>query len=199
MIRIISEAQRRFELYTSGKDKSAIHPNLRGAIFGIAMRHGDKSEYEALKTEWQTTPSVDGKEIALRALGRVQNTDLLPDFLKFLFTDVATQDLHTGGMALAANPKTRALFWSYIQENFESIHSRLGKNMVVLDRFLKLSLQKFNDKETEKEITKFFEGKDNRGYDRTLKIVSDTILGRAAYKKRDASVTLEWLKTHGYA
>jgi len=71
--------------------------------------------------------------------------------------------------------------------------------MVVLDRFLKLSLTKFNDREAEKEIQAFFEGKDNRGYDRTLGVVSDTIRGRAAYKERDASVILEWLKTHGYA
>lgn len=69
----------------------------------------------------------------------------------------------------------------------------------MLDRFLKLSLQKFNDRETEQEIKKFFAGRDNRGYDRTLGVVSDTILGRASYKERDAGVILEWLKIHGYA
>lgn len=163
------------------------------------MRHGDTAEYEALKKEWQTTLSVDGREIALRAMGRFQNTNLLPDYFNFLFTTVATQDVHTGAMALASNPKTRGLLWKYIQENFDSIHERLSKNSVVLDRFVKLSLTKFNDRETEKEIASFFEGRDNRGYDRTLGIISDTILGRAAYKERDASVILEWLKTHGYA
>lgn len=197
--RTIAEGKRRFELYTSGKDKTAIHANLRGTIFGIAMRHGDKAEYEALKKEWQTTSSVDGREIALRAMGRIQNVDLLPDYLNFLFTDIKTQDVHTGAMALSVNHKTRALFWKYIQEHFSEIHARLSKNMVVLDRFLKLSLTKFNDRETEKEIQAFFEGKDNRGYDRTLGVVSDTILGRAAYRERDASVILEWLKSHGYA
>jgi aminopeptidase N len=163
------------------------------------MRHGDTAEYEALKKEWHTTPSVDGKEIALRAMGRIQNTDLLPDYLKFIFTDVATQDVHTGAMALAANPKTRALWWKYIQDNFESIYASLSNNLIILDRFVKVSLQKFNDREAEKEIKAFFEGRDNRGYDRTLGVVSDTILGRAAYKERDASAILEWLKTHGYA
>ncbi|TVY43894.1 Aminopeptidase [Lachnellula occidentalis] len=196
---VTNEAKRRFQLYTSGTDKSAIHPNLRSTIFGIAMRHGDTAEYEALKKEWHTTPSVDGKEIALRAMGRLQNLDLLPQYHNFIFTEVATQDVHTGSMALAANPKTRSLNWKYIQDNFGSIHARLSKNMVVLDRFLKLSLQKFNEREKELEIKRFFEGKDNRGYDRTLGVVSDTILGRAAYKERDASVILEWLKTHGYA
>ena len=100
---------------------------------------------------------------------------------------------------LAANSATRPGLWKYIQDNFDPIKEKLGKNMVVLDRFIKQSLIRFNDREVEKEIAKFFEGKDNRGYDRSLKVISDTILGRAAYKERDGKVVLEWLNAHGYA
>ena len=107
--------------------------------------------------------------------------------------------MHTGAIALATNPRARHGLWNYIQDNFDPIREKLSKNMVVLDRFLRLSLNKFNDRETEKEIAKFFEGRDNRGYDRTLNVVSDTILGRAKYQERDAKVILEWLKTNGYA
>lgn len=163
------------------------------------MRLGDEAEYRALKNEWHTTPSVDGKEITLRAMGRNQNLDLLPDYFNFLFTEVATQDKHTGAMALAANATTRGSLWKYIQENFDTIHADLSKNMVVLDRFLKLSLAKFNTKEAEQEIAKFFEGKDNRGYDRTLGVTKDTILSRASYKERDGKIILEWLRANGYA
>lgn len=79
------------------------------------------------------------------------------------------------------------------------IRERLGGNMVILDRFLKLSLQKFSDLETEKDIARFFEGKNNRGYDRTLGVVSDTIKGRASYKARVKGELAEWLKARGYA
>lgn len=196
---ITTEAQRRFELYMNGNDKAAIPSNLRSAIFGISMRYGDKSEYQALKNEWQTTTSIDGKEISFRAMGRLRNLELLPDYLDFLFNTVPTQDKHTGGMALAVNSETRESLWRYIQDNFDTIYKSLSKNMIVLDRFLKVSLGKFNDKKTEKEISTFFEGKDNRGYDRTLNVVKDTILSRASYKERDSKIVLEWLKTHGYA
>ncbi len=107
--------------------------------------------------------------------------------------------MHTGAMALGANPRTRRALWKYIQENFDTIKEKLGKNMVVLDRFLRLSLIKFNDVEAEKEIAAFFKDKDNRGYDRTLAVVSDTILGKAKYKERDGKVILEWFKEHRYA
>jgi hypothetical protein len=132
-------------------------------------------------------------------LGRIRDTELLPDYLEFLFNEVATQDMHTGAIILAANSKTRNGLWRYIQDNFDPIKEKLGKNMVVLDRFIKQSLIKFNDREAEKEIAVFFEGRDNRGYDRSLKVISDTILGRAAYKERDAKMVSEWLAAHGYA
>ncbi|EKD21015.1 uncharacterized protein L3040_004632 [Drepanopeziza brunnea f. sp. 'multigermtubi'] len=196
--KVTAEAKKRFDLYKSG-DKSAIHPNLRAAVYNLAIFHGGRSEFESIKAEWHSTTSVDGREMTLRALGRIQDPTLLPEYLSLLFKDVATQDMHTGAMAIAANSHTRPGLWKYIQENFDAIKEKLSKNMVVLDRFLRLSLNKFNDRETEKDIAKFFEGRDNRGYDRTLNVVSDTILGRATYKERDAKVILEWLKVHGYS
>lgn len=107
--------------------------------------------------------------------------------------------MHTGAIMLAANSVTRPGLWQYIQDNFDPIKDRLGKNMIVLDRFIKQSLVKFSDRDTATEIAKFFEGKDVRGFDRSLGVINDTILGRAAYKERDAAVVLEWLTTHGYA
>lgn len=195
---VIAEAQRLFKLYMSG-DKEAIHPNLRLAVFRIAIRYGGKSEYEALKNEWSTTSTIDGKETALASLGSIQDPALLPDLLSFIFSSVAVQDMHTPASAIAANSKTRAGLWNFIKENWEMVREKLGGNMVVLDRFLKLSLQKFTDLDSERDIAKFFEGKDNRGYDRTLGVVSDTIKGRAGYRARDKDVLLEWLKARGYA
>jgi aminopeptidase N len=197
--RIIAEAQRRFELYTSGKDKAAVHPNLRAAIFGISVRYGTAIEYSALKKEWQTTTSIDGKEICLGALASLQTPDLLSDYLSLLFHEVATQDMHTGAIGLATNPKTRHGFWLYIQQNFDAIRARLGENMVVMDLFIRHSLKSFADRKTEKEIADFFAGRDNSGYDRSLAVVRDTVLGRAAYRERDGAAILEWLKANGHA
>jgi aminopeptidase N len=197
---VIAEAQRRFELFINDSDKSAIHPSLRSAIFQIAICHAttDK-EYNSLKQEWHTTTSIDGREITLRAMGRLQTPALLTDYLTFLFTSVATQDIHTGAVALAANSTARLGLWYYIKEHFEAVREKLGGNMVVLDRFLKMSLQKFSNRGMEKEIAGFFEGRDNRGYDRMLRVVKDTILGRAGYRERDGEAILGWLKANDYA
>lgn len=201
IVSVIEEAQRQFKVFAAGNEAS-IHPSLRSTVFQLAIKNGGASEYEALKKFWSTTTSIDGKELSVRAMGRIESPELLKDYLGFLFGTVAIQDQHTGAAALAINPKTRNGFWKYIKENFDGekgLKAKLGANMVVLDRFLKLSLQKFSDFETEKEIAAFFDGRDNRGYDRTLGIVSDTIMGRASYRARDAGILLEWLKSHKYA
>lgn len=112
---IVDEAQQRFDRYVSGREETAIHPNLRSAIFRIAITAGGSPSYEAVKREYLSTTSVDGKEIALQAMGRVQTADLARDYLDFLFEKVAVQDLHSGALSLAANSNTRSALWEYIK------------------------------------------------------------------------------------
>jgi len=198
--RIIAETKKRFEAYTTGNDTSAIHPSLRTAVFRIAIKEGGAEEYEAVKNYFRTTTSTDGREIALQSMGRVQTAQLARDFLDFMFSPaVAVQDIHSAGTSLAQNSKTRGLLWEYIKEHWDSkVYPTLSGNMVVLERFLKCCLNKFASFEVERDIQKFFEGKDKRGYDRGLGVIVDTITAAAKYKERDAALVREWLSTHGY-
>ena len=194
----IADAQKRFKAFLDG-DKKAIHPSLRGAVFRISIKNGGEQAYKAVQDEFLTTTSVDGKEITLQSMGQVQTADLAKDYLTFGFSKVATQDLHSVGVSLANNSKVRDNVWYYIKENFSMIREKLGGNMVVMERFLRMCLQKFASFEMQKDIEAFFEGKDNTGYDRGLAVVSDTIKGNAKYRERDMEVVREWLKAHGYA
>ncbi|KAL8856418.1 MAG: hypothetical protein Q9178_006988 [Gyalolechia marmorata] len=194
----IKEAKDRFRRYMSG-EQQAIHPNLRLPVFRINVAEGGKEAYKAVKDEYSRTTSIDGKEICLQALGRVQTTELVNDFLDFQFSDaVKVQDVHSGSIALAANPKARDALWQYVQEHWDIVYKKLSGNSVVLDRFVKNSLQRFASHEKEKEISEFFQGKDTKGFDRGLVQVSDTVRGNANYKERDEKLMLEWLEAHGY-
>ncbi|KAL8969316.1 MAG: hypothetical protein Q9197_004404 [Variospora fuerteventurae] len=194
----VEEAKRRFKLYVSG-ERAAVHPSLRLPVFRINVAEGGKEAYEAVKNEYMKTTSIDGKEICLQALGRVQTTELINDFLDFQFSDeVKVQDMHSGSVALAANPKARDALWQYIKDRWDMVHGKLSGNAVVLDRYLKNSLQKFASHEKEKDMTGFFKDKDTKGFDRGLVQVSDTVRGNANYKERDEQLVLEWLQAHGY-
>ncbi|KAL8872482.1 MAG: hypothetical protein Q9174_001896 [Haloplaca sp. 1 TL-2023] len=195
----IEEAKRRFARYLSG-EREAIHPSLRLPVFRINVAEGGKEAYEAVKRDYLDNTSIDGKEICLQALGRVQTTELVQQFMEFQFSDhVKVQDVHSGSIALAANSKARDALWQYIKEQWDVVHGKLSGNSVVLDRYLKNSLQKFASHEKEKDIASFFDKKDTKGFDRGLVQVSDTVRSNANYKERDQDLLLEWLKAHGYA
>ncbi|MCJ1377164.1 hypothetical protein MMC17_000256 [Xylographa soralifera] len=195
----IAEAKKLFAAYTSGKSV-AIHPSLRMPVFGIAVKCGGATEYEAVKNDYLSSKSVDGKEIGLQAMGYVQSTDLVDDFMDFQLSDkVAVQDIHSGAISLAANAKARDPLWAYIKAHWGSLEAKLSVNSLIIARFVNGTLSKYSTFEMEQQITNFFEGKDTKGYDRGLVEVSDTIKGNAKYKERDEKLLLEWLQTHGYA
>ena len=195
---IIKEAQKRFSAYTSGNIQ-AIHPSLRLAVFGLAVKNGGEAAYEAVKQDYLATKSIDGKEIGLQAMGYVQTVELVNSFLDFQLSDkVAVQDAHTGAISLASNSTARDAVWVYVKAHWDSIHGRLSTNSVILDRFLKTVLAKYASHEIERDITAFFEGKDTKGYDRGLVQASDTIKANASYKERDEKLVVEWLKANGY-
>ncbi|MCJ1395840.1 hypothetical protein MMC18_008726 [Xylographa bjoerkii] len=181
----IAEAKKLFVAYTSG-NPDAIHPSLRMPVFGIAVKSGGVAEYEAVKKDYLSSTSVDGKEIGLQAMGYVQSTDLVNDFMDFQLSDkVAVQDAHSGAISLAGNAKARDPLWTYIKAHWDPLEAKLSANSVIIARFVKTVLAKYSTIEMEEEITNFFEGKDTKGYDRGLVEVSDTIKGNAKYKERD--------------
>ncbi|EME48197.1 hypothetical protein DOTSEDRAFT_69971 [Dothistroma septosporum NZE10] len=196
--KIRAEAQRQFKAYTGG-DQKAIHPSLRSAVFATAIRAGGQDEYEAVKKEYQTTKSVDGKETALKAMGGVQEEKLALDYLNWaLGGGIAIQDMHHAGTPLGNNSKVRHVVWEFVKSNWPTLKDKLGANMVVLERFLRVSLMKVTDDSIRQDIERFFADKDNRGYDRGLAVATDTIRGNAKYKERALEGTREWLSAHGY-
>ncbi|KAL4915575.1 peptidase family M1-domain-containing protein [Aspergillus aurantiobrunneus] len=197
---IVAEAKKRFDLWETAKDKSAIHTNLRSAIFSIAVSEGTHSEYESVKNEYLMTDSVDGKEICLAALGRMKDAALVDDYLDFVFSEkVAIQDVHNGAVSLAANSKVRHLLWEYLKKKWDVVETHLSTNNVVLERFVRMGLSKFADHNIGADIASFFQNKDTSAYDRALVIVRDCIRTNANYKERDEKQVLTWLQAHGYA
>lgn len=181
-------------------DHQAIHPGLRLALFSVAVQTGGATAYEAVKKDYLSTTSVDGKEIGLQALGYVQTSDLVNDFMDFQLSDkVAVQDMHSGAVSLAAHAKVRDPLWTYIKAHWEDLYAKLSVNSTVMDRFVKNVLSKYASHEMEQDIAAFFKEKNTKGYDRGLGQVSNTVSGNANYKERDEKLVLEWLQAHGYA
>ena len=202
--RTLEKANSLFESWTSG---NPLQPNLRTVVYRAAIRNNPANAVEALKKEWYSGSSIDGKDLCLASLGHVRDPELITqNLLPFLFNSsppappsesVPSVDTHTLGGSLASNLVARPLLWKYIQDNWAQATAKMA-NPVVLDRFVKSTLNKFTDEKYIAEIDAFFAGQDTAAFDRTLLQVKDAIRGRAAYRARDASVIKEWLSANGY-
>ncbi|EEH16887.2 hypothetical protein PABG_06974 [Paracoccidioides brasiliensis Pb03] len=198
----LSEARRRFNTWSTNSDQTAIHPSLRSAVYGLTIAEGGKPEYDTVMTEYLRTESIDGKEICLLSLGRTRIPELIDSYAQFLVFSgkVAVQDMHTGAVVMAANPKARIRFWEFVKGNWDGVEKRLGSNKVVFERFLRMGLGKFAEGRVAEEIRGFFfeEGRDVGGIERGLGVVLDTIGTNAGYREREEAAVVGWLREGGY-
>ncbi|XXH05230.1 hypothetical protein Hte_011655 [Hypoxylon texense] len=184
-----------------------IHPNLRTVVYRAGIKTNPEKAVKALKKEWFTGKSIDAKEVCLASLGHVRDPEIISKSLLPFNCDlsppappsesVPSGDMHSLGSALSNNSIARPIQWKYMQENWDKLTTKMA-NPVVLDRFVKLTLQKFTYTKYIDEIDAFFKDKDTSAFDRTLEQVKDAIRGRAAYRERDAEVLKEWLSANGY-
>lgn len=199
---VMTEAMRRFDEWVASNGAKAIHASLRGPVWSTAVIKDPVRAVEVLKKEWLETKSVDGKIISLSAMARVHdpeliNTTILPFNFGKASDCVPAADMHVLGRGLADQPVGRKLQWQYLQHNWDACSSKLG-NPIVVDRFISTSLNRFTDASDVEDIDLFFKDKDTHSFDRTLRTVKDTVLARAAYKKRDQASLREWLRAHHY-
>ncbi|KAK1727724.1 peptidase family M1 [Colletotrichum acutatum] len=205
---VTEEATKRFNAWVESPESNPLHPALRTPVFRVAIKNDTARAVEALKKEWFTTPAIDGKEICLSNLGFVRDEDIIKNnLLPFLFNksppapasdSVPSADMHSLGSALAGNSVARQIQWDYVKNNWEACLAKLG-NPIVVDRFIQVSLGKFTDFESVKDIEAFFADKDTSAFARTLETVKDKVRGRAAYRERDAAKLKEWLVANKYA
>lgn len=180
---------------------------MRTVVYRAGIKTDPEKAVKALKKEWYTGKSIDAKEVCLASLGHVRNPEIISNSLLPFNCDlsppappsesVPSGDMHSLGSAMSNNSVARPIQWKYIQENWEKLTTKMA-NPVVLDRFVKLTLQKFTNTKYIDEIDAFFKDKDTSAFDRTLEQVKDAIRGRAAYRERDAEVLKEWLGANGY-
>ncbi|CAG8794015.1 13973_t:CDS:10, partial [Dentiscutata erythropus] len=74
---VVNESHRRFKLFIKG-DESALHPNIRGAVYEIVLIHGGgEEEFEAILNLYKTGKIADQRIIILSALGHAQQENLI--------------------------------------------------------------------------------------------------------------------------
>ncbi|ODQ67184.1 hypothetical protein NADFUDRAFT_81746 [Nadsonia fulvescens var. elongata DSM 6958] len=195
---VVEKSKALFTAYIKG-DKSALHPSLKGVVFRVVMANSQGTEleqaYKFIYGELINPVSIDGRETACSALGRAKDTRYIEKAIRLLLSgDVPAMDAHYLGGGLAANALGRWRLWTYIKENWDTIYKLYSTNMVVLDRFIRITTIKFSSIEAFDDITEFFKNKKTHGFERSLGQSLDAIRGNSQWVSRDKESVEAWLK-----
>jgi aminopeptidase 2 len=195
---VIKAAQSMFKAFAEG-DRKAIHPNLRGSVYGIALMNGGEAEYEILLNEYKTTKDADERNTALRSLGRTDNPKLIQRTIDFaLSDDVKFQDIYLPLVMLRMTAAGVNANWEWLQKNWETIKERCPPGLPMLGGLVYGATMGFTSWEKKKEVEAFFKDKDTKGYQRNLSQALEQIESRTMWLERDRADVKEYLVKSGY-
>ncbi|MCJ1319200.1 Aminopeptidase 2 mitochondrial [Xylographa vitiligo] len=194
---VISAAQAMFKAFAAG-DRKAIHPNIRGSVYGIALQNGGEKEYDILLNEFRTAKDADEKNTALQRLGYAKGKALRTRTLALPLSDeVKAQDFHLPLMALRNDAEGVEMLWAWFKDNFEAIKGKCPPALTLLGYVVSGATSSFTRKEHIHAIEKFFEGKDRMGFEKKLEQSLDGVRAKSSWLERDGEDVKAWLRGQG--
>ncbi|KAH6709252.1 peptidase family M1-domain-containing protein [Leptodontidium sp. MPI-SDFR-AT-0119] len=193
---IIKAAQDMFAKFAEG-DASAIHPNIRGSVYGINLKYGGAKEYDVILNAYRTGKTADERNTALRSLGRAKDPELIQRTLALPFGgEVKEQDIYMPVGALRTHPAGIEALYQWMTENWDELARRLPAGLSMLGSMVSICTSSFSSQADIDRITKFFEGKSTKGYDQSLAQSLDSIKAKSAWLDRDREDVKRWVESY---
>jgi len=189
-------AKEMFEKFAAG-DKSAIHPNIRGSVFGMALKYGGTREYDIILDTYRKSTNSDERNTALRTLGRARDPELIKRTLALPFGgEVKEQDIYmpVGGLRTHAQGIDALYIW--MTENWDELSRRLPAGLSMLGTMVSICTSSFTSKEGLDRVEKFFKERSTKGFDQGLAQSCDAIRAKAAWVERDRDDVKTWTEKY---
>ncbi|KAI0864148.1 peptidase family M1-domain-containing protein [Xylaria cubensis] len=195
---IIAAAKAMFAKYKAG-DKSSIHPNIRGSVFGMALKHGGKEEYDAILDIFRGSTNTDERNTALRCIGRAKDPELIRRTLELtLSNEVKSQDIYLPTSGLRSHAEGTEALFSWLTEKWPEIYKRLSGNPPILGSMVTICTSSFAKPEQLERVERFFQDIDTKSFDQPLAQSKDAIRSKISWLQRDRDDVATWVKENGY-
>lgn len=208
-----------FASFASGNN-TAIHPNLRDAVYAITLRSGGKKEYETLRKTYFNVQNQAERDAALQGLGCSVDTHCLDDLLALLLSDkltrvaVSSRYLHLSNDISSTTiiDKAQQMYypmqslrkasgerlWTWLKDNWAQITAKLGGSLGMLGTGVQLVMSALGTSEHLNDAQAFFSSKENAEIDMYLAQSLDALKAKIAWVERDRVDVAAWLEKNGY-
>lgn len=166
------------------------------ACYRAVLQSATKDVYEEMLNLYRGTDLHEEKDRISRALGSINNVELLQKVIQFAMSDeVRAQDAVFVIASVSINPLGRDLSWTFFKENWKILLNQYQGGFL-LARLVKHLTENFASEEKALEIENFFKIHEFPGTERTVQQSIETIKLNSAWLQRDLAAITEYLKNY---
>jgi aminopeptidase 2 len=160
--KIIAAADAMFKKFQKG-EFDAVHPNLRAAVFAMALIHGGEAEYDTVVARYRDAPTADERNTCLRVLGRAKSPELITRTLGMALSgEVKMQDIYMPIGGLRSHTEGICRRWEWMCDNWTEIVKRLPPGLTMLSSVVSMCAGGFTRREQMDKVQFFFKDKDTK-------------------------------------
>lgn len=169
---------------------------MRMACYRAVLQSADDITYREMLDLYRSTDLHEEKDRISRALGSINNVELLEKVIHFAMSDeVRAQDAVFVIASVAINPLGRELAWTYFRENWMVLLNQYTGGFL-LTRLVKHLTENFASDRKAHEVEIFFRNHSFPGTERTVQQSIETINLNAAWIDRDLARITKYLEKY---
>lgn len=192
---ILAHALELFEAYK--KDAKAVNPELRGIVFGAAVRHASGNAFEYLVELDKATSNVDLKQEIMGSLTLTRQEEQIATLLGRLkdSNQVRQQDVDHWLVYMLRSRYSRRQSWKWLRDNWDWIETTFSGDKSY-DYFPRYAASAFNTRTLMQEYIDFFKPKkDQVVLARNITMGIEEIGNRVAWLERDLACVQDYFKS----
>ncbi|MBI4457935.1 M1 family metallopeptidase [Candidatus Uhrbacteria bacterium] len=180
---VAEEALRRF---TKVADGDAGDPDVRSAIYRLAVKAGGLQGYEKLLGLYRSSTLQEEKMRLFSALAWCETEDLLQRTLEFSLTpEVRRQDAFYGFSGVAANPRGKVMAWQYLKLRWDDLRDIYRTNIGMLGYFVDAVTGGLSTPEDQADVKAFFTRHQASALSRTIDQALEQIGINVAWREKN--------------
>lgn len=188
---VVKEALRLFKTMEKPED---IHPDIRGVVYGTAVRHGAQAEFDKLLGIHNSSASSEERTTITAAITGFKQPKIIRKALAQIDSpDVRLQDVGYWVAYSFMNRHGRLITWEWMVSHWKWLDKNLGGDLSFY-RFPLYAARCFSDASFLPTYKEFFNSVMSPAFDRSVKQGIETIEGQSAWKKRDLKLIKAYFK-----
>ncbi len=179
---VIKKAQSMFD---AAKKPEDIQPDLRNAVYGVAVRFGDQTTFEKLLSFYLKTESPQEKTTLAGALTGFKQPEIIEQCFDLIKTEVKLQDAGFWFAYSFSNRYAKRMMWDWIKDNWDWVLSKFDQDLMTLSWIPEYSALVFSDKEFLADYKAFWKKNSRKSLEREVAKGIENLTWQIAWRERD--------------